>query len=73
MELDRLYATGEMVAEDGRASRPDLPKPGLFEVTPGTGSAMATCIEIMRLVKAGRDPIEVCQAMLDEMVGTCCQ
>lgn len=64
---------GGMVLEDDRLTRAILPKPVASQAASGTGSAIATCIEIMRLVKAGRDPIEVCQSILDEMAGTCCQ
>lgn len=68
-----LDAYAGLTVEDRAAVRAEILRAEGLAGAPGVGSAMAACIEIMEEVKAGRDPIETCKGMLDEMAAMCCQ
>lgn len=40
--------------------------------TPEAGSAMATCIEIMKEIRDGKDAVQVCRDMIEDMAGVAC-
>ena len=58
-----LKALAEMGPEEQEAIREEILMLGYD--TPEAGSAMATCIEIMKEIRDGKDPVQVCRDMIE--------
>lgn len=65
-----LKALAEMSPEEQEAIREEILMFGY--ATPEAGSAMATCIEIMKEIRDGKDPVQVCRDMIEDMAGIAC-
>jgi hypothetical protein len=65
-----LRALGEMPPEEQELIREEILMLGYD--TPEAGSAMATCVEIMKEIRDGKDPVQVCREMIEDMAGVCC-
>ena len=71
MNRDELFsAFRQLPADEQELIREQILMSG-YE-TPEAGSAMATCLEIMREIKDGKDPMRVCRDMVEDMAGICC-